>query len=249
MKIKKQPLLIIISTTLVVLLSFRGAMPDPDPPPPSPPPLGFSPYEQQPPIAKHIRVQKLATPLEDGSNVIMRIEYDEHGLPDDDTIAIYYGGDFYTVTFRDNGVFPDLVQGDHIYSAYLQENIPLFLSKLADAKTALLAKGFTVRFRGHSGELITNIPFFDDVAFNNLQETELDILAIAPQDCDEELLKQNSLFITDISVIEDGARTYNPQTSGSGVGTPMGAWTFGYMMQQMANTTQSGVSAKDLIKS
>src|SRR5690606_520652 len=101
----------------------------------------------------------------------------------------------------------------------------------------------------HSGELVTDIPFFDDLAFNNLQETELDILAIAPPDCDEELLKQNSLFITDISVIEDGARTYNPQTSGSGVGTPMGAWTFGYMMQQMANTTQSGVSAKDLIKS
>ena len=50
-------------------------------------------------------------------------------------------------------------------------------------------------------------------------------------DMDDEIVKQNSLFITDLSVVEDQARTYNVIT---GQGTPQGAWTFGELMKNMA---------------
>lgn len=248
MKVKMRILFIILSVGIVPFLSLQGALPDPDPePPPPPPPMAYSPFEQHPPIAKHMWVQKLVTPLEDSSNVIMRVEYEDTSLPD--SITMYYGGDFWTFTLRDNGVFPDLVADDNIYSTYLQENIPLFISKLSATEAALTTKGFTLKFTGHSGQLVTDIPFFDEASFNNFEETELDPLVVAPADCDEEILKQNSLFVTDISVIEDGARTYQPQPSGSGMGTPLGAWTFGYMIREMANTSASGITAKDLLKS
>jgi len=42
------------------------------------------------------------------------------------------------------------------------------------------------------------------------------------------------LMITDLSVVEDPARTFDPCTN---AGTPMGAWTFGKLMTDMANGT------------
>jgi len=48
-----------------------------------------------------------------------------------------------------------------------------------------------------------------------------------------------SLIIRDPSVVEDPTRTFNPCT---GVGTPMGKWTFGYLMQEMANQPATGIN-------
>ncbi|HEX8088874.1 MAG TPA: hypothetical protein VF762_08485, partial [Blastocatellia bacterium] len=48
-----------------------------------------------------------------------------------------------------------------------------------------------------------------------------------------------SLIIRDPSVVEDPTRTFNPCT---GVGTPMGKWTFGYLMQEMANQPLTGIN-------
>jgi hypothetical protein len=41
-----------------------------------------------------------------------------------------------------------------------------------------------------------------------------------------------SVMVRKVSVVEDTTRTFNPCTN---LGTPMGKWTFGYLMQQMAN--------------
>lgn len=46
-----------------------------------------------------------------------------------------------------------------------------------------------------------------------------------------------SLLIRDLSVVEDPGRTFNPCT---GVGAPMGKWTFGYLMTQLANPARTG---------
>jgi hypothetical protein len=55
-----------------------------------------------------------------------------------------------------------------------------------------------------------------------------------------------SLFIRHLAVVEDPARTYDPC---SGVGTPLGKWTFGYLVTQMANTAVTGVQPADLARS
>lgn len=56
--------------------------------------------------------------------------------------------------------------------------------------------------------------------------------------------KQKCLFITDLSVITNSARTFNPCTN---VGNPEGAWTFGTLMKGMANQTTTGVNAKEFV--
>jgi hypothetical protein len=48
-----------------------------------------------------------------------------------------------------------------------------------------------------------------------------------------------SLVITDPGVLNDSARTWNPCTR---VGTPNGAWTFNFLMTEMANPALTGIS-------
>ncbi|HEX8127544.1 MAG TPA: choice-of-anchor X domain-containing protein, partial [Pyrinomonadaceae bacterium] len=50
---------------------------------------------------------------------------------------------------------------------------------------------------------------------------------------------EKSLVITNLKVVENFDRTFNPCT---GVGTRMGRWTFGYLMTQMANQPVTGIS-------
>lgn len=54
-----------------------------------------------------------------------------------------------------------------------------------------------------------------------------------------------SLLITDLSVIEDTTRTFNPCT---GQGNPTGKWTFGHLMTQMANQTQTGIDPRVFVR-
>ncbi|HKP87680.1 MAG TPA: hypothetical protein VJZ26_16385 [Blastocatellia bacterium] len=65
------------------------------------------------------------------------------------------------------------------------------------------------------------------------QEIELEAAA-APTGIDP----ARSLLITDVRVVEDPTRTYNPCTD---IGTKMGKWTFGYLMTQMANQAATGI--------
>ena len=53
------------------------------------------------------------------------------------------------------------------------------------------------------------------------------------------------LFITDVDVVEDPDRTYDPCT---GVGTPMGPWTFGGLMTEMANEPVTGIRPGDFVE-
>ncbi|MGB8506970.1 MAG: hypothetical protein WCD76_01065 [Pyrinomonadaceae bacterium] len=54
-----------------------------------------------------------------------------------------------------------------------------------------------------------------------------------------------SLVITDIRVVEDPTRTFNPCT---GRGTRLGAWTFGNLMQQMANQPRTGINPSTFVR-
>jgi hypothetical protein len=53
------------------------------------------------------------------------------------------------------------------------------------------------------------------------------------------------LMITSPSVVEDPSRTWEPCT---GAGTPMGAWTFGKLMTEMANEPATGIHPSDFVE-
>ena len=56
---------------------------------------------------------------------------------------------------------------------------------------------------------------------------------------------QKSLMITDLSVVEDPQRTFDPCT---GSGTKMGAWTFGRLMTDIANPAVTGIAPSDFVR-
>jgi hypothetical protein len=62
----------------------------------------------------------------------------------------------------------------------------------------------------------------------------LDASTVSPTDIDP----ARSLVVTATSVVEDPTRTANPCT---GAGNGMGKWSFGYLMTQLANTSQTGL--------
>ena len=58
------------------------------------------------------------------------------------------------------------------------------------------------------------------------------------------VIPRKSLVITHLDVVENDDRTFNPCT---GAGTPMGPWTFGYLMTQMANQPVTGISPSEFV--
>jgi len=58
----------------------------------------------------------------------------------------------------------------------------------------------------------------------------------------EEIDAARSLVIVDPAVVNDPSRTFDPCT---GAGTPMGKWTFGYLVQQMAGSVDPSVLVRD----
>jgi len=56
---------------------------------------------------------------------------------------------------------------------------------------------------------------------------------------------RKTLIITNLSVVEDPTRTFDPST---GLGTKMSAWTFGNVMTNMANQAVSGINPSDFVR-
>ena len=71
------------------------------------------------------------------------------------------------------------------------------------------------------------------------------VLLIKPMGIVEAVDPEKSLVIRDPRVVEDTARTFNPCT---GRGTPMGAWTFGHLFQQMANRSATKIKPQKFLK-
>lgn len=57
---------------------------------------------------------------------------------------------------------------------------------------------------------------------------------------------KKSLMITDLSVVEDPKRTWDPCRPHQG--TPMGAWTFGKLMVDMCNEPKSGIKPHEFVR-
>jgi hypothetical protein len=72
-----------------------------------------------------------------------------------------------------------------------------------------------------------------------------DILHLSPMGIAEAVDPGKSLLIRDPRVVEDPTRTFNPCT---GAGTPMGAWTFGHLMEQMINRSATNLKPQKFVK-
>lgn len=188
-------------------------------------------------------VTKFTVQIADSSHLHLRATLD-HFFNMPSSVTIYQGTD--SVVLTDNGVFPDLISDDNIYSSTVQVDISKFVLDVSSRNTKLMDKGSYIIYDGHNGEVIDSVTPFDVNGFLAGLEVEMNQGLIAMSDCSNELFKHKSLFITDLSVVEDPARTFNFIDE---TGNPNGLYTFGNMMKNMANTSVTNVSTKDFIKS
>lgn len=234
-----------------LLLGFSacayGQKPAPDPVTPAAPAVIISPadasaaqkqadFRLNPPRVEEMLVKKLAwLAAEGGSLLVVKFAPDKRIQR-----QVVLHPDEAPIVLRDDGLKGDEQAGDSLFSAV----VPVDFETVAAQQAADIAKLPT-------GQAPVTVPRFDGRV--KVADEQVDVSALA------ELRRQGivrlitlptgdivdehrSLLITATSVVEDPGRTFN---CCSRTGTPMGPWTFGYLMQQMANTPVTGIDPAD----
>lgn len=206
-------------------------------------------YDRRPPIVRNIYVQQLTSLRPDSSNLVMYIEYDtnKYYAPPPPTVKIFYADT--AITFYDDGSpdDPDTSgkAGDGVYAAYLKEDIPVFLQEMQDAEAYRTSKESHLFFDHHFGTEIetSELTAFDFEQFGRNNKVTLPFSYQWRGKCG--IVREKSLFITDLSVVQDPQRTYNPV---SNHGTPGGVWTFGSMVKNIVNDPITPGAARNFLK-
>jgi hypothetical protein len=158
--------------------------------------------------------------------------------------TLKYSFDDSTILLRDDGKGGDEVAGDGRLSAIVSldfAELTANQSRIKAAQSAFNSPSTISIFNGRVkvGEEEMGLPLSAG-ELQPGQEIELGATTAAGG-----IDPARSLLITDITVVEDPTRTFNPCT---GVGTPMGKWTFGYLMKQMANQPVTGIDPPTFVR-
>jgi len=142
-----------------------------------------------------------------------------------------------SIVLHDDGAAGDEKAGDHVFSAAL----PIAFTQLQAQERATAADLEKRR--------ITQIPIFDGPQQTGVQSISFQIdpsrVHFFPPVPTFDVTR--TLMITDPAVVEDPSRTFNPCAPAASAGTPLGTWTFGYLMTQMANQAATGTDPADLV--
>jgi len=189
---------------------------------------------QQNPQEVPPKVASMAAKTLSGNSALVMVQFEPgQNLPKTISLSLEEG----PVLLRDDGQGGDERAGDGIYSAIVKvdtstlqklrlppatKEIEVFRGR-STAKLAIAQ--LPERFQRPDAILLPHFPFPSPIP--------------APPN------PSRTLMITDLGVIEDPSRTFNSCTNS---GTAMGKWTFGYLMQQMANEPVSGITPSDFVK-
>jgi len=184
-----------------------------------------------------VTVKRLEKALPD-ANAILRVQF-----PNNERAGTQFSlkmNDGVTLLFQDDGKRGDEKADDGVLSSPITLNfadVEANRSRILGVNRALNASLTVPRFNGRLlvGETPLQVSDPDTLLIDDGTGTGEALaapLAIDPA---------RSLMIIHPSVIEDPTRTFNPC---SDVGTRMGKWTFGYLMTQMANQTQTGIDPR-----
>jgi hypothetical protein len=197
------------------------------------PPERRQDFAENPPRVEETLVELLEAPRDDGRNAVLTVRY----APDrrlGRTVTIE--PDSVPIVLADDGQFPDRTAGDLTFAALIrfpvqeaqrrQERL-LRLDVLEELIPVFVNRQLVDRTRLDVAEFVPRRP--------------IKIIPLGPLGVVD---VGRSLMITDPAVLTDPIRTFNPCT---GVGTPMGKWTFGHLMQEMANTGSTGVPASTFV--
>lgn len=200
-------------------------------------------FEMDPPIAQDITIRQLEKEIA-GGNVLVSAS-----LPG-------VTGQFHAtmvndekLVLRDDGQGGDEKANDKIFSILIKEDLNQFQNELITAQQKnlrLLGNRPLIKFENRQGVVVQQQKFrelkLDSVSFRRGIRFPIDFFTLVA----DPALKDHSLMITDLTVVEDPGRTFNPCTK---IGNANGAWTFGKLVTDMANTGATGVSVQNFVRS
>ncbi|MEP7231526.1 MAG: choice-of-anchor X domain-containing protein [Ginsengibacter sp.] len=202
-------------------------------------------FEMTPPLAADIKLQLLEKPI-DSANVLVSARMDTN-LVKSKFHAVMVNGE--KLVLRDDGEGGDVKAGDGIFSIALKEDVTQLTGQLDSFRLAAInavrQKKNLFTWVNRTGKVINEeILKGIDQKFDLTQGIIFNpnfIFTIPP----DPLLKDHSLMVTNLGVVEDPTRTFNPCLA---TGTPNGVWTFGKLMADMANSPATGLSAENFVK-
>ncbi len=191
-----------------------------------------------PPRANRVFVPATATiePLASaipGGNAVLRVRF-EDGLQV--PVRVPYATEYGTVVLADDGQGFDARAGDGLYTALGRMDLVAArdrIVRLSQSRTAMPAR----TWRHRSKQPV-------DAAMDPRQWQPGQPFPWEPWGDPDHISKTHSLLINNLGVVEDPTRTI------ASCGQPsMGAWSFGHLMTEMANTPVTGVPASQFVRS
>jgi hypothetical protein len=207
-------------------------------------------FTMTPPVAERAAVRLLSEPGKEGNAVLMVQFGRSERAPRTITIQL----EREKAVLRDDGERPDEKAGDGIHSAFITvdagklkeqqeqvlraKEIPVFVGRelmatvtpqLDERKIESLREIPPVPNRANFQELKLTDNKRLEVALQPIQPGQF--IPIFPFVSPASVVPAASLLINDPAVVNDPKRTFNPCTN---AGTPMGKWTFGHLMSEMA---------------
>ena len=196
-----------------------------------------------PPIAS-ATIQRLATPTATGDTLLQVVFQTTPGMGGN-SLSNFFTVEDQVYLLRDDGVYPDTMAGDGNYAAIipLNTNDLVAWNNHVDEVQALDPSPQPV-FTGRTITSSNLLSKFDLVSFLNHIA-----IPLLPFPCSLGASDfydwHKTLMINDVSVVGDPTRTFEPCGS---VGTPMGNWTFGYLMSNMCNQAVTGINPVDFTR-
>ncbi|HVZ98031.1 MAG TPA: choice-of-anchor X domain-containing protein [Chitinophagaceae bacterium] len=211
-------------------------------------------FATNPPLATSINISEI-NPASDSGNLLIEATMPKEKIKSD-VLAVMIS-DSTKAVLHDDGRNGDKVAGDGIYSIVMNvdtDSLRTYIAQQATVSRQLLeqTKGQLFQFEGRmefpvSAATLTSVREFSSFSldkinlkekFNFLNPAIIHLLFPV-----SEAFKHTALTITDPSVINDPARTFNPCNTAAGHAG--GAWTFGKLMTDMAAT--SGITPENFV--
>lgn len=193
-------------------------------------------HEQHPPIAREIFLEVLEEPDLRGNNVKLIAVFDK-GAVEGNYLAMLMGEE--KIVLRDDGKGADAVANDGHFSLNMTEDLGALREELSKRQQVALDNKRLLNFKNRSQqpEQLDQLRDFDikGGVNGNAVLVPKGILTAVAGFSDQ----KKTLMITDLRVVEDSTRTFNPCT---GRGNPTGVWTFGEVMRQMASPNPSTIA-------
>ena len=199
----------------------------------------YSPYDlrHDPPTATRVSIKWLEREEQD-ANALLSVEFeaaDAKRLQRSESLKI----EGFQAPLRDDGKSGDEKAGDGVFSALVRVDFDQLIKDVQASRNQALSEKPVPVFKGRvkvGEEKIERLDLSNLKPGTTMRIPSAGLSLFGPPPPPLDIAK--SLMVTDLTVVNDPLRTGDPCT---GAGAPMGKWSFGHLMTEMANQPETGI--------